>query len=170
MSNSIRNCNVCGEKASRVCDCCKKNFCGKKHLKSHKKSCFPRTEGLSTQEVEHIEKLATDLEEASLETFCETLKELLRSSHSNEEGGRAMQDSEFYGLHSVFIRAKGAPAFVRALGRHHAQLCGINHMNAISVLHIMSTSMRMYCQASLRPTCAVSLYNVSERASSMTLT
>jgi hypothetical protein len=67
--SSIRKCHVCEKNLSRVCDCCKKYFCGKQRLKSHKRSCFPSTEDLSIEAVEHIEKLAKDLDEASLETF-----------------------------------------------------------------------------------------------------
>jgi hypothetical protein len=122
--SSIRNCNVCGKEASSVCDCCKKNFC-KKHLKSHKRSCFPSTEGISTEEVERIEKLAIDLKEASLQTFCETLEDL--GEHGAPQG-----------FHSVFLRAGGAPAFVHALERHHSQLCGIDKCNAIAMLDVMA--------------------------------
>jgi hypothetical protein len=89
--SSIRDCGVCGKEASRVCDCCQNNFCGKKHLKSHKKSCFPSSEELSTEEVQRIEKLAKNLKEASFETFCEILNELCQ--WVNEERQRAARDS-----------------------------------------------------------------------------
>jgi hypothetical protein len=98
---------------------------GKKHLKAHKRSCFPSTEGLSTEEVERIEKLTIDLKEASLQTFCETLEDL--GAHGAPQG-----------LHSVFLRAEEAPAFVRALERHHAQLCGIDNCNATAMLDVMA--------------------------------
>jgi hypothetical protein len=44
------------------------------------------------------------------------------------------------GSHSVFLRAEGAPAFVRALERHHAQLSGKDNFNAITALHIWAKS------------------------------
>jgi purine-nucleoside phosphorylase len=79
--SSARKCDVCGIMASNVCcENCKKNFCGKKHLKSHTSSCFPNTNDLSTEEVERIEKLAIDMEEASFEIFCETLKDMMQWS------------------------------------------------------------------------------------------
>jgi hypothetical protein len=130
--SSIGNCDVCGIKASRLCGCCKKNFCGKKHLKSHKSSCFPSTAGLSTGEIERIENLANDMEEASLETFCETLKDMLQWEQWDREaqGGRLIRMAR----NSVFVRTGGGPAFVRALEKHHVQLCETDNVRVMETL------------------------------------
>jgi hypothetical protein len=135
--SSVTKCDACKKKASRVCNCCKKHFCGEKHIKAHERSCFPSTEDLSTEEVEHIQKLARNLKEASLETFGETLRELLqwvRDEHGAtedcEQEMERLQDSK----RSVFLQAQGLPAFIRTLERLHAYLTGTDHFNVIVVL------------------------------------
>jgi hypothetical protein len=135
--SSVRKCDACKKKATRACDCCKKHFCGEKHIKAHERSCFPSTEDLSTEEVEHIEKLAINLKEASLETFCETLNELLQwvrdehgASEDSEREMERLQDSK----RSVFLQAEGLPSFISTLERHHAQLSGTDHFNVMVVL------------------------------------
>jgi hypothetical protein len=132
--SSIRNCDVCGIKASRVCGCCKKNFCGKKHLKSHKRSCFPSTANLSTEEVERIEKLAIDMEEASPETFCDFLKDILQWEQWDRDAQGGQDSAILMERHSVFVRAGGGPAFVRTLERHHAQLSEIDDVHVMEIL------------------------------------
>jgi hypothetical protein len=128
--SSIRKCDVCGIRASRVCFTCENFFCGKKHLKSHKRSCFPSTDDLSTQEIERIEKLAIDMEEASLETFCETLKDILQWKQWDREAQGGQEDSLIrMARHSVFVRAGGGPTFVHALERHHVQLWETDDVN-----------------------------------------
>jgi hypothetical protein len=52
------------------------------NLKSHTSSCFPNTDDLS---IERIEKLAIDMEEASFETFSETLKETMQWSRLDRD-------------------------------------------------------------------------------------
>jgi hypothetical protein len=59
-----------------------------------------------------------------------------------EQGAEQNSWREIKRLHdvkrSVFLCAEGAPAFVRALGRHHTHLCEENSFNAIVVLMSMS--------------------------------
>jgi hypothetical protein len=141
--SGIRKCGVCGIKASRVCETCKKNFCGKKHLKSHKSSCLPSTDDLSTEEIERIQKLAIDMDEASFETFCETLQDMLyweQWDRDAQQEAQVRREAEAQGRQhynirmerqSVFARAEGGPAFVRALERHHARLCVNDRLNRI---------------------------------------
>jgi hypothetical protein len=141
--SSIRKCDVCGKSGKIVCECCKKNFCGKKHLKSHcpYKSCFPSTEDLSTKDIERIEKLAKDLEEGSLETFYGTFKELSKWDFEEQEA-RQDSDQQLERFHDpkrgVFLRVGGGPAFVRALERHHDQLCLTKNFNVIVLLGALS--------------------------------
>jgi hypothetical protein len=145
--SSIRKCGVCNIKASRFCETCKKNFCGKKHLKSHKSSCLPSTDDLSMEEVERIEKLATDMEETSLETFCESLKDMLQWKELDREAQvwreAQLQEGQNY-IHIlmeryiVFVRAEGGQAFVRALERYHAHLSETDHVNVMDLLRGMA--------------------------------
>jgi hypothetical protein len=146
--SSIKKCGVCGIQASRVCETCNKNFCGKKHLKSHKSSCLPSTDDLSTEEIERIEKLAIDMDEASFETFSETLQDMIyweqwdRDAQVWRVAQAEAEGKEHYCIRmerqSVFARAEGGPAFVRALERHHARLRDTDHHNSIILLSVMS--------------------------------
>jgi hypothetical protein len=98
---------------------------------------------LSTEEVEHIEMLATDLKDPSFETFRNILQELWQWNNEEFLPGRD-SGQELEPFHNpkrsvFFLRAKGGPAFVRALGRHHTQFCELQNYKALAVVSIIST-------------------------------